>query len=385
MFAWHVLTLRLCFSLLNSLKMRKPIVIILFLAGFGFPFWVHGQEDFAGPERIKPQKREYIEGKLSPEAPTAVFTFAVSKSGNVFAGTEGGVLRSNDNGITWEYLPITSKDFQVKSLATKPPAFLFAGGGKEGPIPPQIPGVAPLGSDTKDDKTVFESFGGVYVSSDNGKTWKQYKNILNDIRVVSLAVNKQGVLFAGTDKGRIFRSADNAKTWKELVVWKDAEWVSGIVINQHGHIFAGTHDGVYRSVNNGVTWQEWNNNLSDKTIKSLSISLNGHLLAATEEGDLFLSFGDENMWKKIVIKADVHVYTAVFDSMFNILAGTNQGVFISTNFAENWWNPIFFGEMPEMMIYALAVKGTGAMTGFVGTDEKIFVFQYAKTEMPQKH
>jgi photosystem II stability/assembly factor-like uncharacterized protein len=118
-----------------------------------------------------------------------------------------------------------------------------------------------------------KSFGGVFVSHDNGRTWAQQSNGLGGRDVFALAQSSNGTVYAGTNDG--------------LYRWSPSGWVQdGNILNSSAHAvpsrrhagyrhdtrahidtrvdhlftsgpvwYAATVGGVYSSRNQGVTWQ----------------------------------------------------------------------------------------------------------------------------------
>jgi len=54
----------------------------------------------------------------------------------------------------------------------------------------------------------WTSLSGVYSSADDGKSWKLLKAGLSDIAVYSLAIDKQGFIYAGAKNGFVYRSSN---------------------------------------------------------------------------------------------------------------------------------------------------------------------------------
>ena len=60
--------------------------------------------------------------------------------------------------------------------------------------------------------------------------------------VISLAINSNGDVFAGTfEGGGVYRSTDNGETWVEINHDDITVDVRALAINANGHIFAGTY------------------------------------------------------------------------------------------------------------------------------------------------
>jgi photosystem II stability/assembly factor-like uncharacterized protein len=117
-----------------------------------------------------------------PDWSIAVYSIAINAKGHFFVGVNGTVVRSTNQGLTWEppqEYPSTLMG-QVRSLAVDPEGNLFAGTTK-----------------------------GVYRSVDEGMSWERYG--LEGIETWSLALDKASYLYAGTRWG-IHRSLNVTST-----------------------------------------------------------------------------------------------------------------------------------------------------------------------------
>jgi len=114
------------------------------------------------------------------------------------------------------------------------------------------------------------TWGGVFLSTDNGTSWTRVNNGLTKGFVNALAVSGTN-LFAGTGCDGVFLSTNNGKSWTQVntgltdtVVWSLA--VSGT------NLFAGTEGGgVFLSTNNGKSWTEVNTGLTNTYVLSLAL------------------------------------------------------------------------------------------------------------------
>lgn len=112
--------------------------------------------------------------------------------------------------------------------------------------------------------------GGVWKTTDGGKSWQPLADLLPTLAVCALAfdpVNPE-IIYAGTGEGYfnadatrgagIFRSFDGGNTWRRLdgTGNQNFYYVNDIVVspNNSSRIYAATRNGVMRSVDGGVNW-----------------------------------------------------------------------------------------------------------------------------------
>ncbi len=228
--------------------------------------------------------------------------------------------------------------------------------------------------------TIFIStINGVFHSTDNGDSWSG-TGVIND-PVNCFAENFSGVIFAGTDYGRVFRSTDNGESWiqtgfanayvismaiyfQDIFVGTDNgiyfsyddgdTWtqigfentsITSIVIkNWGGEIFAGIYggwiyEGVYRSTDYGSTWTAVNNGLTNTDISALAINYNEDLLVSTYGGGVFRSTDHGDNW--IAINnglTSMNIYFIDIDAGGNFFVETTTGLFRSTDNGISWTN-----------------------------------------------
>ncbi len=136
----------------------------------------------------------------------------------MFAGTDDGVLRSLDDGITWEFANNGLGNLQVEALLLDKET-LFAGTDR-----------------------------GVYRTVDEGMNWEAANaNVLATVNVRALVANNNNAIFAGTPGEGVFRSLDHGVSWEPLNDGLANLDIASLAVAADGTMFAGTiGDGVYR-------------------------------------------------------------------------------------------------------------------------------------------
>jgi ligand-binding sensor domain-containing protein len=176
--------------------------------------------------------------------------------GDIFAGTYGGgIFRSVDNGENWVEVNngLTNAGLYVWSFVINSDGHIFAGTG----------GGPPGGSS-------------VFRSTDNGANWSE---LLGSPFSRALAIDSSGHIFAGGDyyPGHVFRSTNNGRSWSPVMTSGLNEAVLSLAVNRAGVIFA-AGAGVFYSPDQGDTWTRVNSGSTNGAL-SLAIDAAGYLLA----------------------------------------------------------------------------------------------------------
>jgi hypothetical protein len=182
-----------------------------------------------------------------------VFTL-LGSGAYLFAGTYGkGMFRSSNQGTTWTPVNTGLDKELILSLATTD-TYLFAG---------------------------TDYFGNVFRSSDQGDSWS--KTALEADYVFTLAVHGESVV-AGTGMG-IFVSSDDGETWRPAHSGLRSKEVWSIV-SDGKILFAATSGGVHRSRDDGVSWEYFSDGLTDTIVTSLVV-VGEELFAGTARGGVW--------------------------------------------------------------------------------------------------
>ena len=117
--------------------------------------------------------------------------------------------------------------------------------------------------------------------------WEPVNNGLEDLKVLALAVDADGRIFAGTDTGRIFRSVDSGENWEDVTHNVNLFKVSRLAAAPDGTLYTayeyprdeGLMTYVYRSVDHGDTWTPFVDGLPEQIdrLQCLEVSPDGTL------------------------------------------------------------------------------------------------------------
>ncbi len=133
---------------------------------------------------------------------------------------------------------------------------------------------------------VGSASGGVWKTSDAGKTWSNISGDLPNLATTALAMaeSNHNIIYAGTGEGfgaaamvtgsGVFKSSDKGVTWKLLSQTgtnKDFSFINRIIVNpiDENHVLICTNTGIFRSFDGGISWKSvFSNGLSVQDLKT---------------------------------------------------------------------------------------------------------------------
>jgi ligand-binding sensor domain-containing protein len=103
--------------------------------------------------------------------------------------------------------------------------------------------------------------------------------------ILALRIDQAGVLYAGSESGKLFRSVTDGDEWSPVILPHGDGAVTSIVPDPLGRLFV-TNDvhGVYLSIDGGVTWSQANAGLTDTSIYAMTYVAGGTLLVGSARG-----------------------------------------------------------------------------------------------------
>ncbi|HEX5434561.1 MAG TPA: transcriptional regulator [Candidatus Angelobacter sp.] len=250
----------------------------------------------------------------------------------LLATDRGGVLASNDGGITFTPSNRGFTHRQVSSLLVDPkdPDHIFAG--------------------VLNDK----EFGGVFVSSDGGQTWTQESDGLEGRDVLVLRRTSDNTLVAGTDSG-IFELKANSRMWTPAnrlleeravpVRGKKKSFVTKTVLTDltarinaleiAGQTwYAATSSGLLMTTDAGQTWQRQE---LPGLKYAMSLAISGKMVVAASRNALAVSVnGGESWLTPKPLPAGFMINSVAVDSTGDIWLGAREGMFRSSDVGDTW-------------------------------------------------
>lgn len=334
-----------------------------------------------------------VNGIPSAARRTRAIVMDPAESDTVYAGTTEGLYKTTNGGKTWQRT--TPGDVIVNDVYVDPgnPQHVLLATDRSGVLASDDGGmtwepsnmgysqrqVAALLTDAKDPGTIYagvindKRFGGVFVTTDYGRSWKQVSDGLGGRDVFELAQGADGTLMAGTDNG-VFRwsgtgwtAADSVaptgtqkksdppkrapRTWRERQEWRRRQHASSVQIEGRvtalatadGTWYAATAQGVFRSADDGTTWQ-------------------GPVLGAASPGS-FSGLGD---------------YIAIVTRGSTVYAARRTGIMVSTDDGVTWAPVVFPAGLSAVTTLAVTPEGTlwaGGREGVFYTSTRGFMWK----------
>jgi photosystem II stability/assembly factor-like uncharacterized protein len=199
-------------------------------------------------------------------------------AGEVFAGaSERDLFWSDDRGVTWQRVKLV--DARDVRKTTEEDNVISIAIGKDGKVF--------AGTDR----------GSLYSVTRDGKSWKTALVASFGGGVLSVVVNALGHVFICADDTCIYRSGDSGKTWVTVDQGIKGLHPSCLALDSAGVLFTGTIEkGVFRSSDNGDHWTSASQGLSDKQVTMLTVGPGNHLWTVTRTGQVFNSLDGGRNW-----------------------------------------------------------------------------------------
>ncbi len=271
-----------------------------------------------------------------------------------------GILKSTDGGKTWSAVNNGLGNLYITSLFMHPrnPEILLAAAGNN----------------------QYRHAGGVYLTMDGGRTWKNTLQQDDAIfEAVEFSMSDPAIAYAGNEQA-IYRSADGGLTWHKVTSgqnWGPPGVCAGFPIDfqvdprNPDRIFANEYGGGnFLSSDGGKTWVDVSRGYSGAQVRDMAVlpAQPATVLAAARSG-LFISSDGGNQWKGLnyppVTSMEWNVVAVDPNDDRHILAATNwNGLAESHNSGHSWditvpltesqvgWRAIAFVPADPKIVYA---------------------------------
>jgi ligand-binding sensor domain-containing protein len=266
-----------------------------------------------------------------------------NSAGYTFAATGSGVRRSTDFGATWSL----NNGFNgpVSAIAINAIGYLFAAAGDR--LNPGSIG------------------GGMFRSTDRGETWVHLSAGVTLTNTLSVTVSPAGTVYAGTNYTGVFRTADTAMTWTNVNPSLYSGQIKNIAVLHDGSLFAATIDGMFLTSDNGTHWWPCNGILQAPAVNVVHENDGNVLFAGLDGIGMARSTDEGNSWSMVNAGISTQRVFSIVSKPGNILiAGTQSGLFRSTNNGDGWSAA---GTGPANFVRSLIALPSGEILAGSGT------------------
>lgn len=301
-----------------------------------------------------------------------------STSQNVYVATASGVYVSTNQGLDW--LPFgTGLPASITNLSSdgvsvyafsNTQSLLFR---VNGPGWSPVSAVGASGSMRAmafvPNKILAVMETGVYVSMDNGSSWTQTNQGLEDESLTTI-MSVGGDLFVGTLASGIFKSTDGGASWQLANRGLNSLAIKAVFYDG-STLFAGAmFRGVFASNDMGVTWTNVSTGLPVGTNDVTSISGNADkIFAGTSGGGVYSTTNAGANWLATNTGLGDLFITSLAISSTVVYAGTlSGGIFVSVDGGGHWSSSN--SGMTDLRVRSVLVRGGNA---FVATPSGVFM------------
>ena len=264
----------------------------------------------------------------------------------LFAGTDGAIFESHDDGVSWQGSDIQSPGQEE--------TYCFL--------------------QLADGRILAGGYDKILVYDDQNFLWKNLDTLSKPTYVRALCQTPSGAILVGTSPFGYCRSTDNGATWSKLDTTLMGANIRAFTQIDPTEIIAGTlNNGVWKSTDEGATWSQLNAGNQPDSIYSLSMLSNGTLFATTFGSGLYRSTNKGVSWSRVSSMSANDVYRSMVHND-TIFVTTHTISYMSADGGESWI-PIFPSEPMSPSGFAL-VPQTGTLLGtFGGLDNDSTLFR----------
>ena len=272
----------------------------------------------------------------------------------IYAGTDGGIFKTTNNGSTWSDLSDGLRIAQIYRISSSPtnPDLLIGGWQDNG------------------------------TNLWNGSGWEEVDYSTWDGMEALIDYTDEDIMFLTHQYGDLFRSTDGGEDWNEMDV-DGGGWVTPFVMDPSNHLvlYYGKDNGdIQKTTNGGNTWSNKNANLGSTVFAIAVAPSNSNYVYACSLTELKISTNAGDSWSSITgtlpttgvgfnyIAVSATDPQKVWIAISGYMAGNK--VFYSDNAGASWTN--VSGSLPNLPVNTIVYENGSPDRVYIGTDIGVF-------------
>jgi photosystem II stability/assembly factor-like uncharacterized protein len=310
----------------------------------------------------------------------------VLQDGSIAVATYWGVYRSGDGGERWEEVGNLETHYPL-CLALTPDGKILAGTYNSGIYAANgnrwnrssigLPTAGVVSAAIGPDRTIYSMAvnGRFFVSNDDGRNWLEPDSSRNISSL--LAIDAQGTLYTASGRLGVIHSTDHGTTWARGDSGIADEYMRALLIGRRGDIYLAVDrpaysyhmsktDGLFHSTDRGNHWTTLGTGLRGITPQSIVELSDGTLFVGSSyDPRVMRLLPGDTLWQEMSAGLSesntspyaVYLYGLIADNAENLYAGTQCGLFRSSDRGDSWQR--IGAEIADTAIIALALAPTG--------------------------
>ena len=192
---------------------------------------------------------------------------------------------------------------------------------------------------------------GVYRSTDDGKTWMQVNNGLNNLTIFASAIAPNGTLLV-TSENSVFASTNNGDSWKEHPLAATGNFnARNVMVTPAGTWLVATLRGVYRSTDEGASFTASSTGITESDKRTNHFAVSGSTIYVSGRDRVYRSTDDGKTWTGGTTTISGTKANNIFSMMMaksGVLyaTGINKTEFVMSSDGGNTWSDAY-GNLPK--------------------------------------
>ncbi len=285
-----------------------------------------------------------------------ITTLGIAPDGSFIAGAdEDGFHRSTDLGTTWQKLNLPPELSSPESITTVGGnrVYITSDGGSIYVSEDNGETWRPFGDGFQIVYSVLYHVGGseptffamtsdgIQKTTDDGLRWTLNSSYGIQAMFISVLARRPGDnrIFAGTHNGLLYATDGDGLEWEWMAGFERPYYtsVSGIDFLPDGSMVISTFgEGVFTSSDSGRTWvNRWSGPATTK-INAMTLSPLGTILTGCDSGRIYRSTNGGLEWELVAVDPSSLILAFSRDSSGRIWAGTSSNIYVSADDGKTW-------------------------------------------------